>query len=181
MARLKIDLLPKEAEEIKKINLAIKWLKMVNEVMVGVFILAVVIIFGLYFWSNYQLKEVDKKVKLVTNQIEQSSVIEQKYRWYQEVLGKADKVISGRKDYRGIFNDLFVLIPAEVMVTGVSFDKEVVIFEGKVDGVQKLALFLDKMKSIEKGESKRFDVVALTKVVRTGDAYYTFNLELGSK
>ena len=175
---IKIDLLPKEAEEIKKINVTVNWLKLSSQGLLTVFVLATVFIFGWFFLTQSQINQVKQDVEQAKARIDQSSQEELKYRLYQEILSKADQVIKERRDFKGIFDDLYVLLPPFVTVKGFGFDKDLVIFEGDATGIQAFANVMNSFSKIGTGGPQRFKEVALTTVSRGGDGHYLFRMEI---
>ncbi len=177
MARLKVNLLPREAEAVRKTNVAVKWLSLASKMIVGVFVLLIAILFGIYFLLRAQLVQVKANVEQARIELEQSGDQELKYRLYQAILNEADKVIKDRIDYKGIFDDVNGLLPAGVSVGGLTFDKGLVVFEGRANGVQAFARALNSFSNIGEGDG-RFAEAALTNVSRGPDGIYLFRLEI---
>lgn len=175
---MKIDLLPKEAGEIKKVNQAVKWLKLVSQSLLVVFVLAIAGFFGWFFVTSSQLQQVETQVEAARLQLEQSGQEELKYRLYQEILSSAEVLIKERKDFKGIFDDLYALLPAGVTVKGLSFDKELVIFEGDANNVQSFASAITNFAGVADNSGSRFKEIALTTVSRGADGHYTFRMEI---
>lgn len=181
MAHIKIDLLPKEAGEIKKVNQTLKWLRRVSQVLLVVFILVIVVLFSWFFITQSQVTQVKAQVEAAKAQLEQSSQEELKYRLYQEILNRADKLIKERKDFKGIFDDLYAQLPPGVTVKALSFDKELVIFEGDASGIQAFATSISNFSNAASNSASRFKEIALTTVSRGADGHYIFRMEISLK
>lgn len=179
MARLKIDLLPKKASEIKKINKTIFILRTTAEVIAGLLLVSIIGVFVWLFLTNLELQRVGSQVGNAQLQLEQSGEEEVKYRLYQEILSRSDQIIKERKDYKGIFDDVYALVPEDVFVSGINFEGQTVIFDGRARGVQAFSRAIDNFLKIGSGQVARFKDVAMINVSRLGDAFYSFKLEIG--
>lgn len=179
MARIKIDLLPKQADDVKRLNKTVNVLMLVSRTLVLVFVVGVALVFGVFFYFQNLNSQVKAQVDAASANIEQSSQEELKYRLYQQILTQTDTIIKQRRDFRGIFQDLNALLPDEVAVRGLTFDEDIIIFDGSVQGVGSFGRLLDNFKKLEENPSERFTQVALKQVSRGADGSYTFRLEIG--
>lgn len=179
MARIKIDLLPKQAEVVKKTNRTITYMVMASRILVVGFIVAAALIYGIYFYFQNANAGVKSQVDAAAANIQQSSQEELKYRLYQQILAESDTIIKSRKDFRGIFSDLNTVLPTGITVRGLTFDEGAIVFDGSANGVGAFGRALDSFGKIESGGTSRFGQVALTQVARGPDGIYNFRMEVG--
>ena len=179
MATIRIDLVPKEAGQVIKINTVVRRLMFASRAIVLVFVLIIAGLFGWFFLVNYQNSQIKSQVEAATAQVAQSSQQELRYRLYQDILGQAAGVIKDRTDYKGIFDDVFRLLPPQVGISGLVFNGDVLVLSVKANGVRDFGSVLDSVALIKDGKIERFKTAALTGVSRTADAIYSFRLEIG--
>ncbi len=171
---IRVNLLPKKVEKIQQANKIIGYLKLCGQIMAGGLGLSLVVVFGWFFFTSWQLSSVGVRVDSLTAQIEQESDAEKSYRRFKAVLLQTDKVLGERRDFESI-NELYSLLPQGVTIEGISFGEKIMLFDGRAEDVQAMGRVLSALQTVK---SERLGEMAVKKVTRDTDGAYTFTVEI---
>lgn len=171
---ISVNLLPKKVERIQQANKIIGYLMLGSKIMAGGLGLALLVVFGWFFITNWQLGNIGARVDSLTSQIQEESETEKSYRRFKDVLSQTRRVLGERRDFASV-NELSLLLPMGVAVQGITFGDKIMMFEGKAEDVQALGKVLSALAAVK---SERLGDMAVKKIQRDVDGSYTFSLEI---
>ncbi len=178
MAGLRVNLTSKEAIKITRANRLIERIRLGAGILLGLFVMMMVMVYGYSFYVNNRIVVVDGGLKVVLAEIEGKSEIELVYRRLADVVQEANVLIKSRKDFAGVLLEVYQLLPRQVEIEGIRFEKDVVIVDIRGKGVQILGEVIKILSEITT-KSTRFNSVVLGSIRRSDDGLYVVRAELG--
>lgn len=177
--KYRLNLLPKEAGQIRKTNVLIGKVKLLTIGILALGIAIVAGVFGWLFYSQFELNQTKTAVEELTVELDSRAEEELKLRYYQQVLNSSAAIIASRKDYRVILNQLYSLVPASVLVETVSFGEEdVMAISGRARGVQSFRELLKNFETKDAGRHSWLGKVNVKSAQRLPDGIYLFRMEI---
>lgn len=175
-----VNLVSKQIKKIGKNNKTVSYLKLAAEGILLVFVVALFGFFGFLFYRNNQVVEKTNKAQALLQEVSEKADTEFRYRYLLGVLDEAEEIMETRKDFQGILQEVYSLVPPIAVIDRVSFVDDVVVLTVLVGGVQSASLVIDNMEKIAES-NELFDRVSMTSMKRSSEGIYTIDLQLGLK
>jgi len=175
---LNINLASQEKKLISQTNRIISILRNVAIAVIVLFIMLVAAEYGWFFYLTNQKARNIVTINNLTDQLEQQSDIERQYRQAQNIVSTARRIVSSRKNFQDIIANLYNYLPPNVVLTGLNFNQDTVVFDGQSPDVQPFAQALKNFTSLNDVEDDLFGDIALTNISRLRNGNYSFRLEI---
>lgn len=174
----RINLLIQEGFEYSQTGKVLAWLLSAGRAIVIVTELIVITAFLSRFWFDRQLTDLIEKNSAKKSQVEASSVFETDFRNIQTRLAAVKLLDSEKISSLAFIKEVTRLLPAEVVLSDISYNKNQILVTGLSFNEAGLAGF---MKSLE--ESNRFSNVSLDNIslARGETGVISFSLKIDTE
>jgi hypothetical protein len=174
-----LNLLPKNTQKIRRNNQMIFYLKWASRIVAFLLMAAVLVEFSWVQITNLMVMQTKERIKNLQVEIQSQEEIEGKYLFYQKVLNQASDQISKRKNFIEITAELFKNVPPTVVIQTISFQDNLLVFQGKTDNYSALLSGLTQLKNAS--DSQYFGNISVGDISRAPDGTYSFKLDIELK
>lgn len=176
--KLKVNLIPKGAVKISKVNRTIKQLKIAAYVVVGIMVAAVVAALVVRGGLEAKLSSVKAQIVAVDEQLLELKEKELELSYNSLILANAVKIVSQRRDFRQIINDVYSMAGSGSWVDNLTFDEDSVMVAFKSEGVGAFRAMEASLQGRAENKFEWLETIDVTTISRSGKAIYTINADM---
>lgn len=181
MAKLKVDLLSGKAKGIAQTNRIVRWQKKAVWGLLGLFVTAAVVIYAWWGWEVNRQSRLGNRQERVLEELKDRSDLQVRYMLNKEILFQSERILQARKDFQGVLEDAYALLPSGSVVRGVNFGEKEVSLQVSNQGVQEYAEMIRRLEAVDQVGHERFASAELSSSSRDETGVWIAKLKISFK